>query len=136
MFYWWVNQHPKGHSIELFVIPTSDKMISVKNALQSFQDNAPCYPSGSKILLEKLVAMIPRCSTVGIPLLPSKDKVYHVEMENLYLKFNRPCVMDIKMGRRRHGNDASYEKRQRMILKSKVRFFIILRKDKFELNCL
>lgn len=38
-------------------------------------------------------------------------------LENVASKFERPCVLDLKMGTRQHGDDASVEKRNRQIAK-------------------
>jgi hypothetical protein len=38
-------------------------------------------------------------------------------LENVASKFERPCVLDLKMGTRQHGDDASAEKRHRQMAK-------------------
>lgn len=38
-------------------------------------------------------------------------------LENVASKFERPCVLDLKMGTRQHGDDASAEKRNRQMAK-------------------
>lgn len=42
-----------------------------------------------------------------------------IMLENLASKFELPCILDIKMGRRQHGDDASPEKKERHIKKCK-----------------
>ena len=38
-------------------------------------------------------------------------------LENVASKFERPCVLDLKMGTRQHGDDATAEKRNRQMAK-------------------
>lgn len=38
-------------------------------------------------------------------------------MENITSSYRRPCVLDLKMGTRQHGDDASAEKRTKQIAK-------------------
>lgn len=38
-------------------------------------------------------------------------------MENITSSYRRPCVLDLKMGTRQHGDDASAEKRSKQIAK-------------------
>ena len=38
-------------------------------------------------------------------------------LENVASKFEQPCVLDLKMGTRQHGDDASVEKRNRQMAK-------------------
>ncbi|CAG0887950.1 unnamed protein product [Darwinula stevensoni] len=47
----------------------------------------------------------------------TRRKNYFLLMENITGQFFRPCVLDLKMGTRQHGDDASDEKRHRQIAK-------------------
>lgn len=38
-------------------------------------------------------------------------------MENITSSYRRPCVLDLKMGTRQHGDDATAEKRSKQIAK-------------------
>ena len=40
-------------------------------------------------------------------------------LENVAAKFRYPCVLDLKMGPRQHGDDHSEEKKQKKILRCK-----------------
>lgn len=44
-----------------------------------------------------------------LPILPLQD---YVVLEDLTLKFQYPCVLDMKIGTRQHGDDVSEEKRR------------------------
>lgn len=41
----------------------------------------------------------------------------YLMMENITSSYRRPCVLDLKMGTRQHGDDASAEKRTKQIAK-------------------
>lgn len=38
-------------------------------------------------------------------------------MENVAYQFSNPCILDLKMGTRQHGDDATGEKRDRLMAK-------------------
>lgn len=45
------------------------------------------------------------------------NKQYFLMMENITSTYRRPCVLDLKMGTRQHGDDATAEKRSKQIAK-------------------
>ncbi|XP_041979664.1 inositol hexakisphosphate kinase 3 isoform X2 [Aricia agestis] len=47
----------------------------------------------------------------------NSNKQYFLMMENITWSYRRPCVLDLKMGTRQHGDDASAEKRSKQIAK-------------------
>ncbi|XP_063536584.1 inositol hexakisphosphate kinase 3 isoform X2 [Cydia strobilella] len=47
----------------------------------------------------------------------NSNKQYFLMMENITSSYRRPCILDLKMGTRQHGDDASAEKRSKQIAK-------------------
>ncbi|XP_068633310.1 inositol hexakisphosphate kinase 2 isoform X2 [Battus philenor] len=47
----------------------------------------------------------------------NSNKQYFLMMENITSSYRRPCVLDLKMGTRQHGDDATAEKRTKQIAK-------------------
>ncbi|XP_035458396.2 inositol hexakisphosphate kinase 2 isoform X1 [Spodoptera frugiperda] len=47
----------------------------------------------------------------------NSNKQYFLMMENITSSYRRPCVLDLKMGTRQHGDDATAEKRSKQIAK-------------------
>nr|XP_032517022.1 inositol hexakisphosphate kinase 1 isoform X1 [Danaus plexippus plexippus] len=47
----------------------------------------------------------------------NSNKQYFLMMENITSSYRKPCVLDLKMGTRQHGDDASAEKRTKQIAK-------------------
>ena len=119
-FYWWANALNKQPSIPLTILSEKENYSKgeVLECAERFKESVPFCPLESIPMLEKLSQLIPLCKSLGLPLQHTEGRAYSVEMENLLLKFKHPCVMDIKMGTRMHGDNASSEKRERMIRKS------------------
>ncbi|XP_021207551.2 inositol polyphosphate multikinase isoform X2 [Bombyx mori] len=47
----------------------------------------------------------------------NSNKQYFLMMENITSSYRKPCVLDLKMGTRQHGDDASAEKRSKQMAK-------------------
>ncbi|XP_074026593.1 inositol hexakisphosphate kinase isoform X2 [Leptinotarsa decemlineata] len=45
------------------------------------------------------------------------NKQYYLMLENITSNYNRPCILDLKMGTRQHGDDASADKRRKQMAK-------------------
>ncbi|KAG5898275.1 hypothetical protein JTB14_008619 [Gonioctena quinquepunctata] len=45
------------------------------------------------------------------------NKQYYIMLENITSKYDRPCILDLKMGTRQHGDDASADKRRKQMAK-------------------
>uniref|UniRef100_A0A1B6KMH1 Kinase n=1 Tax=Graphocephala atropunctata TaxID=36148 RepID=A0A1B6KMH1_9HEMI len=55
--------------------------------------------------------------TVNSTHLDATNKQYFLLLENITCRYSQPCVLDLKMGTRQHGDDASAEKRCKQMAK-------------------
>ncbi|XP_053997373.1 inositol hexakisphosphate kinase 1 isoform X1 [Hylaeus anthracinus] len=67
-----------------------------------------------KIHRENTLTGIPKS---GIHLDSTPNRQYFLLLENLTSRYTHPCILDLKMGTRQHGDDASAEKRSTQIAK-------------------
>lgn len=115
-FYVWIATQGTSHEQPEFrplTCSATKTVIDFLNALPPPPLNAP---EGQ---CQTLLRYIPHCCAVAINSNCSTVRNCYVEMENLIRDLRTPCMMDMKVGLRMYGDDATEEKKQRMIDKAK-----------------
>lgn len=109
-------------------------------AILFFQSLPP--PTRSRSAAATLHSFVPDCPSIAFPFRVSPDGAggtgidasrkrrcggpfFSVEMANLIEGYSVPCLMDVKIGVRIYGDDATAEKKQRMIQKAQVMMMIV-----------